>query len=114
MLNRSPSAPRATRISSLHLDYGADSQQCADDAVEITERGMQLRSRWKFEIGTQLSMAFVCQAGHPGCCRLTAEALVVWCEPRRNEPGIYESTLLFLDVPEELKRTLAGITVGHA
>lgn len=75
---------------------------------------MQLRSRWKFDIGTQLSMSFVCRSGLPGCRRLTAEALVVWCEPSRSEPGTYECTLLFLDVPDELKRTLAQITVGHA
>lgn len=96
-------------VSSLHLDFGADAQTCEDDdAVEISERGMRLRSRWQFSIGTQLSVAFVCEHPRRPSSRLTAEGIVVWCEPCSG--GEYESTLLFLELPDELKQSLRELS----
>jgi hypothetical protein len=110
MLDReSDSLTAGCRISSLHLDYGADAQSCEDDdAVEISERGMRLRSRWQFSIGTQLSVAFVCHHPRRGTTRLTAEGIVVWCEPCGGKE--YESTLLFLELPDELKQSLRELS----
>jgi len=96
-------------VSSLHLDYGADAQTCEDDdAVEVSERGMRLRTRWQFSIGTQLSVDFVCQPARRPATRLTAEGIVVWCEPCGG--GEYESTVLFLELPDELKQSLRELS----
>lgn len=96
----------AGRVSSLYLDYGADAQACDPDAVEISERGMKLRSRWKFEIGMQLSVALVAERPRVGRSRLVAEGIVVWCEPVPGEPKTYESTVLFLELPDDLRQSL--------
>ena len=96
----------AGRVSSLYLDYGADAQICDHDTVQLSERGMKLRCRWQFEIGMQLSVAVVCQEPRGGQTRVVAEGIVVWCEPIPSEPKLYESTVLFLDVPDDLKQSL--------
>ena len=90
-------------VSSLHLDYGADAQDCDEHSVEICELGMKVRSRWRFEVGTQLSLDFVCD-----CARCTAEVTVVSCLADRSEPDVFESTLLFAEFPEELRACLGA------
>ncbi len=95
-----------SRVTSLSLDYGADDQECGENAVEISERGMKLRSRWQFSIGTQMAVAFDCPAGGARR-RLLAEGIVVWCE-RCGE--LHESTLLFLELPEELRQGLQELS----
>ena len=109
MPDREPDSLTAgCHVSSLHLDYGADAQSCEDDdAVEVSDRGMRLRSRWQFSIGTQLSVAFVRQHPRRPTTRLSAEGIVVWCEPCGGE---YESTLLFLELPDELKQSLRELS----
>ncbi|HYR58104.1 MAG TPA: PilZ domain-containing protein [Chthoniobacteraceae bacterium] len=89
---------------SFYLDYGVDAQHGACGTVEISERGMRFESRWQFSIGTQLSIAL--QHVHPrlGLSRVTVEGIVVWCEPTAGKR--YESTLLFLELPDELRPCL--------
>ena len=102
--------PPVCRISSLYLDYGTDAQTCEEDAVEVSERGIVLRSRWQFEIGTQLSVSFVSPHPRLGATRLTAEGIVVWCEPCRDRGSDWESTLLFLELPDELRASLRELS----
>jgi hypothetical protein len=104
--------PPVCRVSSLYLDYGADAETCGDDAVDVSERGMRLRSHWHFEIGTQLSVSFVCHDRRRGPVRLTAEGIVVWCEPCEDKEGTkaWESTLLFLELPDELIHSLRELS----
>jgi hypothetical protein len=92
------------RIASIVLDYGLDAEACPEDAVELSERGMRLRSHWQFEIGTQLSIAVVRSHPRLGLERVTVDGIVVWCEPVGQR--CYESTLLFLELPDELKQQL--------
>ena len=80
MLESETESPALPRITSLVFDYGADAETCEEDAVELSERGMRLRSRWQFEIGTQLSIAVVRTAPRMGQERIAIEAIVVWCE----------------------------------
>jgi hypothetical protein len=101
----------ACRVSSLYLDYGVDAQNCdGHDPVEISDRGMRIRSRWRFEIGTQLAVSFVSEEGRFGKKRLTAEGIVVWCEPCARGTATFESTLLFLELPDELKQSLRELS----
>jgi len=104
MLDRESDPYQPPRISSVVLDYGTDAEYCADDSVEISERGMRLRSHWQFDIGTQLSISLV--RSHPrfGTDRVAIDAIVVWCELKQER--CYESTLLFLELPEDLKQQL--------
>jgi len=95
--------PSAGLSPSLFLECGAD-QDCASGAVEISERGMRFVSRWQFSIGTQLSVAL--HRIHPrlGHSRVTIEGIVVWCESAEGQR--FDSTLLFLELPDELRPSL--------
>jgi len=42
--------------------------------------------------------------------RVTAEGIVVWCEPSRDDDKAFECTLLFLDLPDELKQSLRELS----
>ena len=88
----------------LYLDYGADAQSCGSTDLEISERGMRFPSRWHFDIGAQLSVALTHMHPRLGLCRMTLEGIVVWCEPLAGQG--YESTLLFLELPDELRPSL--------
>ncbi len=94
----------ATPTPSLYLDYGADAQACDTGDLDISERGMRFSSRWQFSIGTQLSVLLVHVDPQRGLCRMAIDGLVVWCEPKAGKG--YESTLLFLELPDDLKPSL--------
>jgi hypothetical protein len=89
---------------SFYLDYGADAESGPGTSLEISERGMRFESRWQFSIGTQLSIAL--QHMHPrlGLTRVTLEGIVVWCQPTTGKR--FENTLLFLELPDELRPCL--------
>jgi hypothetical protein len=88
----------------LYLDYGADAQRCEFGDIAVSERGMRFTSRWQFSIGTQLSVLLTHMHPRLGLCRMTIEGIVVWCEPKADKG--HESTLLFLELPDELKPSL--------
>ena len=88
----------------LYLDYGADSQSCGSEDLEISERGMRFQSRWRFDIGTQISVLLTHMDPRLGLSRMTLDGIVVWCEPQAGQG--YESTLLFLELPDELRPSL--------
>jgi PilZ domain len=88
----------------LYLDYGADAQFCGSGDLEISERGMRFQSRWHFDIGTQLAVALTHTHPRLGRRRVALEGIVVWCE--RHAGKGYESTLLFLELPDELRPSL--------
>ena len=96
----------------LYLDYGADAQYCASGDLEISERGMCFHSQWHFDIGTQLSVGLTHMHPRLGLSRMSLEGIVVWCE-RRPGKG-YESTLLFLELPDELRPSLREFSLTIA
>ena len=93
-----------TDCPSLYLDYGADAQRCGVGEIDLSERGMRFTSRWQFSIGTQLSVLLTHRHPRLGMCRMPLEGIVVWCEPKGDKG--HESTLLFLELPDELKPSL--------
>jgi hypothetical protein len=97
------------RVPSIYLDHGID--ETRDGAVTVSERGMMFRSRWRFQIGTQLGV--VCQWMHPrlGAQRTRLEGTVVWCA--RRGPADYETTLLFLELPDDAKASLREFSRRH-
>ena len=110
MRYRAPNLRTASRVASLSLDYGLDEKECGENEIEVSERGMRMRSHWRFEIGTQLSVSFDSPDAGYGQRRLTAVGIVVWCEPCGGCPAAFESTLLFLELPDELKQGLRELS----
>lgn len=70
---------------------------------------MRFNSRWQFEIGTQLAISFD-YGSQFGTKRLMAEGIVVWCEERPGDYASFETTLLFLELPDELKQSLRELS----
>jgi hypothetical protein len=103
MISSDPERIPVGHSPSLFLDSGVDADR-ACGAVEISERGMRFVCRWQFSIGTQLSVALHHMHPRLGLSRVTIEGIVVWCEPAAA--GRYESTLLFLELPDELRPCL--------
>jgi hypothetical protein len=91
----------------LVLEHGVDEQTC-ERGIAIDERGLRFIAGWQFSLGTQLSVK--CSYRHPllGWSEVMLEGIVVWCElvGSRDEQPAYETTVLFLDLPDELRRSL--------
>jgi hypothetical protein len=91
----------------LVLEYGIDEQTC-DRGIAVDERGMRFVSGWQFSLGTQLEVK--CRYQHPivGWSDVMIEGIVVWCEEigRTGDRPAYDTTVLFLDLPDELRRSL--------
>ncbi|HEX8295395.1 MAG TPA: PilZ domain-containing protein [Chthoniobacteraceae bacterium] len=104
MYSRELETSRVRSLPALYLDYGADADIGGHNALEISDRGMRFESRWQFSIGTRLSVALQYLDSRLGQTRVTVEGIVVWCEPRPDKR--HESTLLFLELPDELRHSL--------
>lgn len=88
------------------LDYGVDEQVC-DSPVDLSERGMRFVSRWQFTLGTTLAVDCVYHQPRLGTTRMKLEGIVVWCEPAASSEGnAFETTILFLELPDALKETV--------
>jgi hypothetical protein len=92
----------------LCLEYGIDEQLC-ESGLSISERGMRFVARWQFAIGTRLAVS--CLFEHPriGWSRVRLEGIVVWSERIDNRDltkPAFDTTVLFLELPDELKQSL--------
>ncbi len=90
----------------LFLDYGADAIDGETAACEICERGMRFRAPWRFDLGAMLNIAFAFKDGDSR--RIEAEGLVVDCA--KDETGIYQTTLAFLEAPRQLRECLGKVS----
>ncbi len=68
---------------------------------------MRFISHWRFSLGTQLGVR--CRYHHPrlGWMAVDMEGIVVWSERTPEVVGVlptYETTLLFLDLPDDLRQ----------
>ena len=107
MIDCQPDSSSASQGAALYLDYGADAQTCEDGSLEISERGMCFRARWSFDIGAELSVALVYDHPRLGTRRVLVEGTVVRCENvATGGAKCYDTTILFLDLPEELRQGL--------
>jgi PilZ domain len=92
--------------SSISLEDGADEWPCNADQLDISERGICFNSRCRFPLGTQLSVTFsFIQSRADGVGRVCTEGIVVGCEELAT--CCYRMTLLFLEMPENLRRQLS-------
>lgn len=97
------------QVPTLYLDSGVDAQTCEDWGLELSERGMRFCARWRFDVGAQ--MALDCVHAHPnfGPQKVTLEGIMVWCQRQSN--GLFDTALLFLKLPEELKNGLRSFSM---
>jgi hypothetical protein len=73
----------------------------------VNQRGMVFRSPWCFQPGTQLALR-LCVQRSPACSAECQEVtgLIVHCEQLYSHSRLFESTILFLDIPEQLQEEI--------
>jgi hypothetical protein len=99
-----PSGPRARLL----LDHGIDESWC-DDALTLDERGMRFSAQWQFPPGTMLAVTCMYADRFGEWRRVQTQGIVVWSERiagRKGERAAYQTTLLFMDLPDELRKGL--------
>ena len=91
---------------SIYLDYGIDAVDAEDAACEICERGMRFTAQWRFAVGAMLNIAFSLEDGRPRPIKV--EGLVIECI--RTTEKEYQTTLAFVDTPQELRASLDQVS----
>ena len=90
------------KSASIHLDYGADSAEFDFEDLFICQRGLQIKTRWSFAPGTELSVNFqVSDQDSPCGTRLIrTQGVVADCECQG--PAAYVATVVFLEVTDDI------------
>jgi hypothetical protein len=93
----------------IYLDYGIDCCFGNHGDLIINERGIVLRSPWRFPLGTQLAMRICAHPVRPDECPVCEDVtgMVVSCE--RVEERCFEATILFLDVTLPTRQGLGRV-----
>src|SRR5207302_1623458 len=101
-----------SRRSIISLEDGADEWQCDEHELDISERGMCFHSRCRFPLGTELAVVFCSRTEDQNSRRVRTEGIVVGCEELCAR--CYRITLMFLDLPEDLRAQLAVLAGERA
>ncbi len=90
------------KTASIHLDYGVDSAAFDFDDLFICQRGLQIRTRWCFVPGTELSVNFQVadQDSDRGSRLLKTQGVVADCQCYGASD--YVVTLIFLEVTDDI------------
>ena len=108
------SAPTVAKADyEVYLDYGADSFFGYFGQLTLTETGIRFRSRWRFNLGTQLAVRLCIEsraANEPPVCE-EVTGFVVSCDPLLDDPTWYEMVVLFLDLPLTARREFGRLAV---
>lgn len=107
MLANSPNQSSASPAPSIFLDYGADGERCNDKEMRLCERGMCFKSRWQFELGTELAIALTCHDQSMKLRRVDVQGVIAEC--KKICAYCHQITLLFIDLPDDAKPVLAEI-----
>jgi hypothetical protein len=97
----------------VYLDYGADSFLGYFGQLTLSETGLRFRSRWRFNLGTQLAVRLCIEsrgADEPRVCE-EVTGVVVSCDPLLDEPTWYEMVVLFLDLPLPIRRAFGRLAI---
>jgi hypothetical protein len=111
-MNRSASTA-AKADYEVYLDYGADSFLGYFGQLTLSQTGLRFRSRWRFNLGTQLAVRLCIEsrgANEPRVCE-EVTGVVVSCDPLLDEPTWYEMVVLFLDLPLAIRREFGRLAV---
>jgi hypothetical protein len=95
----------------IYLDYGVDCCFGHQGDLAINERGIVLKSPWRFPLGTQLAIRICAHALKPEDCPVCEDVtgLVVSCERVDDRDRSFESTILLLDVSEPAQHELCRV-----
>ena len=99
IVNPSPH-PSDQACASIFLEYGVDGETCNDREIRVCQKGMVFKSRWQFDLGTELAVALTYHEPRGILHRAKLSGSIVGCE--RIGAGCFQVTLLFLDLPEAL------------
>ncbi len=72
----------------------SDSLDVAKKQVQWSPKGVSLLTKWPFQVGAEVEFAFDHQ-GERHCC----SGVVVSCQPRPRETGMFDTVLYFVDTP---------------
>lgn len=96
----------------IYLDYGVDCLFGNYSDIRLNDQGLVFRSRWRFDLGTQISLRVCAEPESPEstpvCVDLTG--IVVSCERMYCRSLAYEVTLLFFDEPADNGCELSRLT----
>jgi hypothetical protein len=95
----------------IYLDYGIDCCFGHHDDLSISERGIVLRSRWRFALGTQLAMRICAHPVGPDDCPVCEDVtgIVVSCERVEERYPCFKATILLLDVTPPAQQGLGRV-----
>jgi hypothetical protein len=96
--------------ASIHLDYGVDSASFDFQDFHICPQGLQIKTRWYFDPGAELSVNFqwIDAAGnHPRL--LKTQGIVADCE-RCVEDTDYRVTMVFLEVTDDIRAAIEELS----
>jgi hypothetical protein len=99
------------RTASIHLDYGVDSASFDFEDLYICRRGLQMKTRWYFDPGAELSVNFQWSDGSHGAAPrlLRTQGVVAECE-RCGEGQDYQVTVLFLEMTDDIRAAIWDLT----
>jgi hypothetical protein len=96
----------------IYLDYGVDCLFGYYSDIRLNDQGLVFRSRWRFDLGTQISLRVCAEAetpeSTPVCVDLTG--MVVSCDRMYSRSVAYEVTLLFFEEQAESGGELSRLT----
>jgi hypothetical protein len=95
----------------IYLDYGTDCCFGNYGDLAVSERGIVLRSRWHFPLGTQLALRICAHPVTPEDCPVCEDltGMVVSCERIDERNPCFKATILFLDVTLPAQRGLGRV-----
>jgi hypothetical protein len=96
----------------IYLDYGVDCLFGYYSDIRLNDQGLVFRSRWRFDLGTQISLRVCAEPKSPEstpvCVDLTG--IVVSCDRMYSRSVAYEVTLLFVDEQADSGCELSRLT----
>ena len=96
----------------IYLDYGVDCLFGHYSDIRLSDQGLVFRSRWQFDLGTQISLRVCAEPESPECSPVCVDlnGIVVSCDRMYCRSLAYEVTLLFFDEQPESGCDLSRLT----
>ena len=81
----------------IYLDYGVDCLFGYYSDIRLNDQGLVFRSRWRFDLGTQISLRVCAKPETPESTPVCVDlnGIVVSCDRMYSRAVAYEVTLLF-------------------
>ena len=104
--SRLPAAP--PERDGVHVEF-AGRAAFPRDTVLVHHSGIQLKTRWFLDTGTEVELGLQSNGQ-----RLDVQGLVVACHPCRNAVSYYETTVFFPSLTQAQQRKLAALAASIA